>query len=286
MPGHQAASSEYSGQLIGGQTRSGDASGSESGLLVINADDWGSDRYTTDRIADCAIQRRISTVSAMVFMKDSERAAELSQSLGVTTGLHLNFTTSYSAENCSAALAEKQGELRAWLRRYKFSRALFHPGLRRSFDYVVKAQLEEFRRLYSALPTRLDGHHHMHLCPNVLLGGLLPPDIAVRRNFSFQPGEKGAFNRRYRAIVDRMLARRHVLTDFFFSITPLEPIDRLRKIFSLARTFTVEVETHPALAAEYHFLMGDQLPRLTENIRMSIPGKTLKNSIASARPHE
>lgn len=252
-------------------------SNSQSGLLVINADDWGADRCTTGRIADCAIRRRISTVSAMVFMEDSERAAELSQELEITTGLHLNFTTAYSAANCPSPLAEKQRELKAWLRRYRLSRALFHPGLRSSFEYVVKAQLEEFQRLYGALPARLDGHHHMHLCPNVLLGGLLPPGAAVRRNFSFQPGEKGAFNRLYRSIADRILARRHLVTDFFFSIAPLEPLDRLRKIFSLARTFTVEVETHPALPEEHTFLTGDMMSSLIEGIRMEQP-KAAKTS--------
>jgi chitin disaccharide deacetylase len=247
--------------------------GSGPGLLVLNADDWGLDRYTTDRIADCATLHRISTVSAMVFMEDSQRAAELSRELGITAGLHLNFTAPYSAGNCSPALVKRQGELAAYLRRYRFSRALFHPGLRRSFEYVVKSQLEEFERLYGASPTRLDGHHHMHLCPNVLLDGLLPAGTTVRRNFSFQPSEKGAFNRLYRSIVDRFLARRHMLTDFFFSISPLEPRDRVRKIFSLARTFTVEVETHPALVSEYGFLMSDEMPRLTENILMTVPGQ-------------
>jgi chitin disaccharide deacetylase len=134
--------------------------------------------------------------------------------------------------------------------------AVFHPGLAGSFKYVVQAQLEEFRRLYGEKPKRIDGHHHMHLCANVLLGGLLPEGTNVRRNFSFAPGEKSLGNRLYRKIADRILARRHHLTDYFFSLAPIEP-QRIEKIFSLARQFTVEVETHPVNPDEYTFLLPD-----------------------------
>jgi predicted glycoside hydrolase/deacetylase ChbG (UPF0249 family) len=142
---------------------------------------------------------------------------------------------------------------------------MFYPALIRSFDYVVSAQLDEFSRLYGAAPARIDGHHHMHLCSNVLLGKLLPAGTIVRRNFSFQAGEKSFYNRLYRQVVDRKLARRHRLTDYFFSLAPLDPPERLRKIFSLARQSVVEVETHPVNADEYRFLMGDDILRWTED---------------------
>lgn len=252
------------------------------GLLIINADDWGQDRLTTDQIFECAVQQRISSVSAMVFMADSERAADMGREAGIDAGLHLNLTTPFSAKNCSASLMDRHGEIIAGMRRYRFSRALFHPGLRRQFEYVVAAQLEEFQRRYGAPAARIDGHHHMHLCPNVLLTGLLPAGIRVRRNFSFRPGEKGALNRLYRSVVDRILARRHILTDFFFSLPPLQPEARLQRISSLARTFTVEVETHPAVKEEHDFLMGDGLLRWTRSTRMAIPERAGKSPIAPA----
>jgi predicted glycoside hydrolase/deacetylase ChbG (UPF0249 family) len=242
-----------------------------TGLLVINADDWGLDRQTTDRILACALRQRISSASAMVFMEDSERAAELGRDSGITTGLHLNFTTPFSSRGCSTVLVEQQREIVAALRRSRFSGALFHPGLRRSFEYVVAAQLEEFERLYGAPAARLDGHHHMHLCPNVLWAGLLPEGATVRRSFSFLRGEKSALNRLYRSVVSRILARRHVITDYFFSLAPLEPLTRVQHIFSLASTFTVEVETHPAVMAEYDFLMADDMLRLTKDIHLALP---------------
>jgi hypothetical protein len=128
----------------------------------------------------------------------------------------------------------------------------------RCFDYVVKAQLDEFQRLYGATPQRVDGHHHMHLCANVVLGGLLPPGTLVRRNHSFQPGEKGLVNRKYRQLVDGLLARRHRLVDLFLPLKPLDPAS-LDRLFALSLHFVVEAATHPATDADYRFLMGRQM---------------------------
>ena len=225
-----------------------------TGLLIINADDWGRDRDTTDRTLECIVRGAVSSVSAMVFMEDSERAATIARERAIDVGLHLNFTTPLSAPNCPPQLVEYQRQLAAHLLRHPLARVFFHPWLARSFEYVVAAQLDEFRCLYGAEPERLDGHHHAHLCANILLQGLLPPGTLVRRNFSFQRGEKSLLNRLYRQAVDRMLARRHRVVDFFFSLAPLEPPGRLERIFSLARRFAVEVETHPVKPEEYRFL--------------------------------
>ena len=237
--------------------------------LIINADDWGLDRETTDHIFQCALRKTVSSVSAMVFMEDSERGAAVARESGIDAGLHLNLTTPFAASNCPARLAERQREIIACLRRNSFARVVFHPLLARSFKYVVEAQLEEFRRLYAAGPERIDGHHHMHLCSNVVFGGLLPRGILVRRNFSFLRGEKGLWNRSYRKFVDSALAKRHRMADYFFSLPPLTPRSRLERIFSLADAHTVEVETHPALPGEYAFLMGEEILSLTENVEVA-----------------
>lgn len=237
-----------------------------AGLLIINADDWGREHETSDRIFDCVARRTVTSVSAMAFMEDSERAAEIARERGIDAGLHLNFTTPFSAPNCPGELAERQREIAAYLLRRRLNQIVFHPGLARSFEYVVTAQLEEFRRLYGAQPERLDGHHHMHLCANVLLADLLPPGTILRRNFSFQPGEKSFMNRLYRKAVDHRLARRHRLVDFLFSLPPLEPRGRLERIRSLARQFVVEVETHPIKSDEYRFLTGSDVARWTADV--------------------
>ena len=229
------------------------------GALIINADDWGRDRKTTQSIHDCVVRKTISSASAMVFMEDSERAAQLSRECGVDLGLHLNFTTPFTARECPQTLVELHRKVAAYLRSTSLARVLFHPGLTKAFEYVVASQIDEYQRLYGCNPDRLDGHHHMHLSSNVLFAKLLPEGTIVRRSFTFQSGEKSALNRMYRRIVDRKLAHRHRLTDFFFSLVPLEPPARLQRILSLATSHTIEIETHPVNPREYDYLMGEEM---------------------------
>lgn len=249
---------------------------SQTGLLIINADDWGREARTTGRIADCVRRGAVSSVSAMVFMEHSAGAAEVARGRGIEAGLHLNFTTPFSAAACPAPLVERQQELARYLRKHRFAQVVFHPGLMRSFEYVVKAQLDEFRRLYGIDAERVDGHHHMHLCANVLFQGLLPPRTLVRRNFTFQPGERNVWNRLYRRSVDGMLGRRHCLVDVFSSLAPLLPPGRLQQIFSLARQFVVEVETHPIRPEEYRFLEGGEIFRQAGDVRIGPPSVLLQ----------
>jgi hypothetical protein len=249
-------------EISSGKVRTGSAgAGRRSGLLIVNADDWGRDRSTTDRTYECVIEGTVSAVSAMVFMEDSERGAAIARERGIDAGLHLNFTTPFTGTGSFARLREHHEAVSRFLRRHRLAQGVFHPGLANSFEYVVTAQRDEYVRIFGTEPERLDGHHHMHLCLNVLLGGLLPSGTRVRRSFSFQRGDKGLWNRCYRKAVDRALARRHRITDFFFSLPPLAPPERLRKIFSLAAEFAVEVETHPINPEEYQFLVGGEMLR-------------------------
>jgi hypothetical protein len=253
--------------VVGARAREGPAS---AGLLIVNADDWGRDPLTTDRTLECARSGGVSSVSAMVFMEDSERAAAIAREQGMEAGLHLNLTTAFSGSGCPSRLLARQREVARYLCGHRLRQVLFHPGLIRAFAYVVAAQLDEFQRLYGARPDRIDGHHHMHLCANVLLAGLLPPGTLVRRNFSFETGEKGLANVLYRRFVDQMLIRRHRLVDFFFALAPLEA-SRLQRIFTLARQFIVEVETHPVNPDEYRFLTGGDVFRQAEGVRIACP---------------
>ena len=240
------------------------------GRLIVNADDWGYDIETTGKILACAMEGAVSSVSAMVFMEDSVRAAAIARERGIDAGLHINLTAMFSAPGCSTMLMAHQEKVSRYLRWHRLAQVVFHPGLVNSFKYVVAAQVDEFQRLYGAAPDRLDGHHHMHLCANVLLQGLLPPGTLVRRNFSFQSGQKSLWNRMYRRLVDGRLAKRHHLADFFFSLAPLEPPDRLREIISLAQRFVVEVETHPVNPEEYRFLLEGGISRITGH---AMPGE-------------
>jgi len=233
-----------------------------SGRLIVNADDWGRDCETTDRTFDCIPCGTVSSVSAMVFMEDSERAAAMACEHGIDAGLHLNFTTSFTGAKFPRRLQECQQSVARFLSRHSMARAVFNPWLVRPFEYLVAAQREEFIRLYGTDAERFDGHHHMHLCSNVLIGKLLPPGKLVRRYFSYEPGQD-IRNRVYRRFTDALLVRRHRVVDLFFSLPPLQP-ERLTRIFSLTRRLVVEVETHPAHLDEYRFLTGSEILRWTE----------------------
>ena len=74
--------------------------------------------------------------------------------------------------------------------RNKYAQLIYNPLLRDAFAYSCRAQLEEFHRLYDRSPSHIDGHHHMHLCANVVLGQLIPRGMTVRRHFSFWPAKK------------------------------------------------------------------------------------------------
>ena len=251
-----------------------------AGALIVNADDWGRDRRTTNRILDCARGGGVSAVSGMVFMDDSERAASIARERGLDTGLHLNVTLPFTSRACPAALLTHQRRLVGYLRRHPLARVVYNPRLAESFRYVVAAQLDEFRRLYDAAPERIDGHHHMHLCANVQFQRLLPAGTLVRRNFSFQRGEKSAWNRFYRRLGDAMLSRRHRVVDYLFPLAPVEPVARLQRIFSLAREFVVEVETHPVNRLEHRFLARGEIFRQAGDVRIAAP-----SSLRAARPH-
>ena len=222
--------------------------------LIVNADDWGRDRENTDRIMECFRFGTLSSTSGMVFMEDSERAADIARASDLDVGLHLNLTTPFSSPNVSKELLRAQARLTRFLRRSRLAQIVFHPGLAREFRYVVEEQIQEYGRLYGRNPKRIDGHHHMHLCANVLLGGLLPIGTIVRRSFSFNPGEKSGLNRMYRRWVDGKIRRSHPITDFFFSIEPINNVERLKRIANLARTSLVELETHPINQDEIRFL--------------------------------
>lgn len=254
------------------------------GFLIVNADDWGQNSSTTDRILECSTRGTVSSVSAMMFMEDSDRAADIALERQIETGLHLNFTVALTSPGCPLKLSGHLQHLARHLLRHRFSQLIFHPVLINSFEYVVAAQLDEFRRLYGVNPNKLDGHHHMHLCMNVLLQRLLPPGTIVRRNFSFDRGERNLINRFYRKTVDRGLALRHRLVDFFFSLPPFEPPDRLEQIYSLARKFVIELETHPVRPEEHRYLAGGEIFRHIRDIRIASPSAMNNRESALENP--
>ena len=233
-------------------------------MLFVNADDYGRNQETTHRILTCYSARRIHSASAMTHMIDSQRAADLALECQLPTGLHLNLDHDFSATTIPTKLRDHHQAVATYLRLTKFNQIVFNPFLRNSFDYVFQAQWDEFCRLYGQAPQRLDGHHHMHLCTNILISGLIPRGIRVRKNFTFFSGEKSSLNRFYRHLIDRFLESRFVCTDFFFSMKPVST-SRLKRIVALSRSSNVELMAHPQLDNEFLYLRSDEWDFLTSD---------------------
>lgn len=226
-------------------------------MIIVNADDWGRSPDETDAALACVEARRVSSLTAMVFMADSERAAKLADTASVAVGLHLNLTEPFSGVVRPASLRERHERVARFLSSGRFACLVYNPALRSDFRYVYEAQRAEFERLYGRRPSHVDGHQHQHLCANVLLDRVIPNGEAVRRSFYFWPGEKGAANRAYRFLVNRILAQRYQGTDFFFALAHCLDHQRMERVIALARTRTVELMTHPVIPEERDYLLSD-----------------------------
>ncbi len=238
-------------------------------MLIINADDWGGWDKATDAALACHINGRITSVTAMVFMEYSERAASLAREHHMDVGLHLNLDAGFTGKVPGGKFSQSHERVVRFLSRNKFASLLYNPILRKDFYRTYQVQSDEFERLYGKSPSHVDGHHHQHLCANMLLGRMIQPGQKVRRSFSFWPGEKSLLNRMYRRLVDRWLSRRYRLTDYFFSLEACLKAKQLDRVAGLARVAKVELMTHPEQSAEYDFLMSEDYLNLMRGIQVN-----------------
>lgn len=244
-------------------------------MLYVNADDLGWTKEITDRILTCFHHGGIHTASAMTFMKDSERASDLSQQYGLPVGLHLNLTQDFMDETVSSTLRDHHWRVACYLHARKVNQILFNPFLRKSFEYVFKAQWEEFYRLYGKEPTRLDGHHHMHLSMNILTLIRFLSGLRIRRNFTFGADEKNLLNRFYRHLIDLCLISRFLCTDYFFSLKPIR-MDKIMRIVELSKSANVELMVHPGVEEEYQFLLSHEWASLIFDLPVPIKKSSKK----------
>ena len=127
-------------------------------MLIVNADDLGFNEFTTSRILMAFETGRITSTSAMVFMADSERSAEMALDSGLDVGLHLNFTARFSG-HAGSALRECQQRIATFLLENKYYLLMYNPFLKNQFEYVYQSQYEEFTRLYNKNPSHTSGPH-------------------------------------------------------------------------------------------------------------------------------
>ena len=231
----------------------------DSGLLIVNADDWGYDEPTTEAIADCHRAGGLTSTTAMMFMAGSEQAATLAAEnpeLGI--GLHLNLFEEYSGEAVPPAVRERQRRLLGRFQRSRLQRWVYDPRIRRQVDDVVADQLGRFVELYGRAPTHVDGHHHSHMAANVLLSRALPSGTAIRNALS-DGHRRSPVTDLLRAGRQRLVLSRFRSTDYFFSIETVWPGltgPPPAETLELSRRKSVEVMVHPAYPREYEPLQS------------------------------
>jgi predicted glycoside hydrolase/deacetylase ChbG (UPF0249 family) len=243
-------------------------------MLIINADDWGASRYITDKIVDCIQRGTVTSVSAMVFMDDSVRAAQLALKKNISTGLHLNLSQPFSSSEIPRDLRDSQERIVSWLRSSKLAQAIYNPFLRKDFAYVFNCQYQEYANLYQKKPSRIDGHNHMHLCANMLVERHIPEGTCVRRNITFVKNEaKNYVNKFIRKQVDKVLVRRYVCTDYFFHVRQIAASGNaicysiLNKVLNLAIHSVIELLVHPGQSADYEFIMRKEFGDYIAHVR-------------------
>jgi chitin disaccharide deacetylase len=240
-------------------------------MLIINADDLGRTTASTNNCLACYERGRITSASAMVYMKDSRRAAESAVAAGLPTGLHLNLDLPF--DGAGSRLVERHSRIRKYLTRSKWAEIVYNPFIKKDFEYVFMSQFEEYVRLFRAEPQQVDGHHHRHLCANALLDAIFPAGIRIRRHFTFERGEKSGINRLYRKLTDKWLTRRYICTDAFFSIEPWQDEHRLIRILARADSSHVELMVHPERAEQFSYLMGRRFGELIASVPKGTYGR-------------
>jgi len=88
----------------------------------------------------------------------------------------------------------------------------------------------------------------------MLLQKVIPFGEIVRRTFSYTPSENGRIDWLYRRLVDRTLARRYRLTDYFFSLSRCLKTKTIDRVYELVKSATVELMAHPVIPVERAYL--------------------------------
>jgi predicted glycoside hydrolase/deacetylase ChbG (UPF0249 family) len=238
-------------------------------VLIVNADDFGWNRPTTDATLEAFRAGRITSATALMFMNDSERAAALALEAGLPVGLHLNLTDPFDAADVPDAIRARQmravRHFGAPATVWRSRRWLYDPRAAELTGAAIADQLDRFRELFGREPTHFDGHNHVQVCPNVALA--LPARAKVRTALGI--GGSGAKGKLARAR-QRLTLRDRRTTRHFLNITGLHPEfvkGGPAALLGLAAHSSVEVMAHPGFGHELTLLMAPEWEEWTDGLR-------------------
>ncbi len=244
-----------------------------TGLLIVNADDWGGEGRSTDAIHEAFRGGLVTSTTAMVHMEDSDRAASIAHAAGLPVGLHLNLTHPFTDPATPAPVRERQLRLvEAFAGRGKdghpgvaaWRRWVYDPLLGSAVTAALADQLGRFEALYGGPPTHFDGHNYVDTCPNVFLSSALPKGSKMRNSLDRYPLDRGAMALA-RTARQAVRSRRFGSTRYVLHISALDlPGDpRLQ----LAAADPIEIVTHPDHASEMERLKSDDWGRCLARFR-------------------
>jgi predicted glycoside hydrolase/deacetylase ChbG (UPF0249 family) len=231
-----------------------------TGLLIVNADDLGLAVHDTDAIVECFRSGAISSTTALVWMRDSDRAAELARRERLPTGLHLNLIEPYTAPDVPARVADTQRRVVERLTGGRYAAQLYHRAWSDDFGQCIRDQLSRFTELYGVAPTHLDGHRHMHLAMNALFSRALTPVHRCRRPVNRPPVESASYKRLARTALSALVRHRFTTTDACFSVRSLHPQlggSGLEETLARAHRDSVELFVHPGYRDELPLLRSE-----------------------------
>jgi chitin disaccharide deacetylase len=226
-------------------------------LLIVNADDFGLDRRSTDAIVDRFHAGAITSTTALVWMSDSERAAELATRAGLPVGLHLNLIEPYSGADVPGAIAATQRRVVGRMRSGGTRALLYDPRWSHEFERCITDQLLRFQELYGRSPTHIDGHRHMHLALNALFARALAPIARCRRAVNRTAAESPAYKQLARTALSQLVRLRFFTTNWCYSLGPLHPAlggAGIEEKLALADRTSLELIVHPGYQDELEVL--------------------------------
>jgi predicted glycoside hydrolase/deacetylase ChbG (UPF0249 family) len=245
--------------------------GVANGLLIVNADDLGLDRSNTDAILECFRAGSISSATAMMWMADSDRAAELARTERLPTGLHLNLIEPFSAGDVPEQIAARQRRVANRLGAGGLRAQLYHPAWAEDFELCIADQLSRFRELYGREPTHVDGHRHSHLAFNALFARALGSVDKCRPAVDRLPHESARYKRVARVGLTQLVRTRFRTTDRCLSTRALRKAPGelgLEQRLERERKRTVELFIHPGRSDEREILISADWSTLLERHRV------------------
>lgn len=239
-------------------------------MLIVSANDWGGNARSTDAIAECFAAERISTATAMVFMADSERAATIARSRELPIGLHLNLTQDFDSTSTPPDVRERQARVVRHFRPLQLRRWTANPFTWGLVAQSVDDQLQRFRVLYGQDPLHVDGHNHVHACPDVFLSGGLDRQTPMR-TAQTPAGRRRSPGNLVRAARTAAIKRRFQTPEYFFSIRNIHPEfggKGLAYVLELSDRASVEIMVHPGFPDEHGILMSDSWNRALDGRKL------------------